>query len=141
MDDVRSLINPVADGDVFRALADESRRALLDALFEHDGQRLTELCAVLPSLTRFGVMKHLGVLEAAGLIVTERVGRDKWHHLNAVPIQQISQRWLSKYSATMASVMIGIRDAVEQTEHARTSRTQAPTQAPIQAPIQAKDIA
>ncbi len=93
---------------VFKALADSHRRALLDALFVHDGQRLNELCDILPALTRFGVMKHLGVLETAHLIVTERVGREKRHYLNPIPIQQIHDRWMSKYAPPFSSALVSL---------------------------------
>ena len=104
------------DGDaVFRALGDSSRRALLDALFSVDGQRLNDLCKVLPELTRFGVMKHLAVLESAGLVATERVGREKRHYLNPVPIQQIYERWLSKYSEPFTRALVGLKQTLEAT--------------------------
>ena len=83
------------DESVFRALADPSRRRLLDLLFERDGRSLKELESELP-MTRFGVMKHLRVLEEAGLIATRKVGRERLHYLNPVPIQLISDRWISK---------------------------------------------
>lgn len=98
---------------VFKALADASRRALLDSLHAADGQRLNELCTVLPELTRFGVMKHLGVLEAAGLVATEKVGRDKHHYLNPVPIQQIHDRWMSKYAQPFSRAMLGLKHDLE----------------------------
>ena len=111
--------NPgVVDGDevfepVFKALADPSRRALLDSLFASDGQRLTELCAQLPELTRFGVMKHIAVLEAAGLVTSEKVGREKRHYLNPVPIQQIFDRWLSKYAEPFTRALVGLKQNLE----------------------------
>ena len=88
-DDVASTAGRDLDLDepVFRALADAQRRILLDRLFERDGQTLGELCAALPHLTRFGVMKHLGVLEHAWLVTTRRDGRHKLHFLNPVPIR------------------------------------------------------
>ena len=92
------------DEIVFRALADPSRRRLLDILFERDGRTLKELESVLP-MTRFGVMKHLRVLEQAGLIATRKVGREKLHYLNPVPIQRISDRWINKYSAARATIV------------------------------------
>src|ERR671935_785379 len=82
---------------VFKALADAGRRRLLDRLFERDGQTLLELCEALPGMTRFGVMKHLRVLEDAGLVSTRRVGREKLHYLNPVPIRLIHDRWIGKY--------------------------------------------
>ena len=91
-------MGPRSDDTVFRALSDPHRRALLDALFVEDGQRLGQLCELLPGMTRFGVMKHLAVLEEANLVVTERRGRTKVHHLNPVPIQQIADRWIAKYA-------------------------------------------
>jgi DNA-binding transcriptional ArsR family regulator len=99
--------------DVFRALADPGRRALLDALFERDGQTLGELCRVLPGLTRFGVMKHLAVLAAAHLVVTEKVGREKRHYLNPIPIQVIHDRWISKYAQPFSRAMTGLRAQLE----------------------------
>ncbi|MBK9710132.1 MAG: helix-turn-helix transcriptional regulator [Kouleothrix sp.] len=84
------------DEIVFRALADPSRRRLLDLLFERDGRTLSALESELP-MTRFGVMKHLRVLQEAGLIATRKVGRERLHYLNPVPIQLISDRWINKY--------------------------------------------
>ena len=83
---------------VHRALADPGRRVLLDRLFERDGQTLGQLCAHLPGMTRFGVMKHLGVLEEAGLVSTQRVGREKRHFLNPVPIRLVHDRWTGKFA-------------------------------------------
>ena len=100
------------DEAVFRALADPSRRRLLDLLFERDGRTLTELESELP-MTRFGVMKHLRVLQEAGLIITRKVGRERLHYLNPVPIQLISDRWISKYSAARVSVLADLKTALE----------------------------
>jgi uncharacterized protein YndB with AHSA1/START domain/DNA-binding transcriptional ArsR family regulator len=100
------------DESVFRALADPSRRRLLDLLFERDGRTLTELESQLP-MTRFGVMKHLRVLQEAGLIATRKVGRERLHYLNPVPIQLISDRWINKYSAARASVLADLKTALE----------------------------
>jgi DNA-binding transcriptional ArsR family regulator len=85
---------------VFRALADLSRRKLIDELFLRDGQTLIELSAALPGMTRFGTMKHLRILESAGLVVTRREGRLKRHFLNPLPIQRIHDRWFSKFNPT-----------------------------------------
>jgi DNA-binding transcriptional ArsR family regulator len=101
---------------VFRALADPGRRALLDALFTDDGQTLGELCAVLGDMTRFGVMKHLAVLEDAHLVTTRRVGRTKQHFLNPVPIREIHDRWISKYAEPWVSAMVDLRHSLETTE-------------------------
>ena len=103
----RRHLGSEVDGEdaVFRALADPGRRALLDALFERDGQTLGELCGVLAEISRFGVAKHLGVLESAGLVVTERSGRSKLHYLNPVPIQRIEERWISKYAAPFVAAL------------------------------------
>jgi DNA-binding transcriptional ArsR family regulator len=101
------------DDDVFKALADPGRRRLLDALFESDGRTLASLCEVLPTMTRFGVMKHLAVLEAAHLVVTHKVGRTKLHYLNAVPITEIHDRWISKYAQPTADAMVGLRRHLE----------------------------
>ena len=111
--------------DVFKALADEGRRALLDALRKRDGQTLGELCDVLPDMTRFGVMKHLRVLEQAHLLVTEKVGRTKLHHLNPVPIREIHDRWISNYSAPYVAGLIALRDvseAAQQRPHHRSDQ-------------------
>jgi DNA-binding transcriptional ArsR family regulator len=99
--------------DVFKALADDGRRALLDALRVSDGQTLGQLCEVLPAMTRFGVMKHLRVLEEAHLVVTEKVGRTKLHHLNPVPIREIHDRWISNYAAPYVAGLIALRDVSE----------------------------
>jgi uncharacterized protein YndB with AHSA1/START domain len=100
------------DESVFRALADPSRRRLLDLLFERDGRTLTELGSELP-MTRFGVMKHLRVLQGAGLIARRKVGRETLHYLNPVPIQLLSDRWISKYSAARASALADLKTALE----------------------------
>lgn len=97
---------------VFKALADPTRRALLDRLFAQDGLTLTELEAEL-AMTRFGVMKHLRVLEEANLLTTVKVGRTKLHHLNPVPIHQIAGRWLDKYAVPVTGAMLGLKAALE----------------------------
>ena len=98
---------------VFRALADPTRRGLLDELFERDGQSLSALEKGLP-MTRFGVMKHLKVLEEANLVVTRRRGREKLHYLNPVPIQQVYERWVSKYARPMAKTLTGLKRELEE---------------------------
>ena len=98
--------------DVFRALADPTRRSLLDELFEEDGQTLTALEARLP-MTRFGVMKHLKVLEEANLVVTKRRGREKLHFLNPVPIRLVHDRWVSKYAEPWAATLAGLKHRLE----------------------------
>src|SRR3954464_2196970 len=103
---------PMEHESVFRALADPSRRRLLDLLFARDGRTLKELESELP-MTRFGVMKHLRVLQAAGLIATRKVGRERLHYLNPVPIQLISDRWINKYSAVRASALADLKTALE----------------------------
>jgi uncharacterized protein YndB with AHSA1/START domain/DNA-binding transcriptional ArsR family regulator len=102
----------MTDEAVFRALADPTRRQLLDLLFARDGRTLTDLESALP-MTRFGVMKHLRVLEEAGLITTRKVGREKYHYLNPVPIQLISDRWINKYSAVRASALADLKTVLE----------------------------
>jgi DNA-binding transcriptional ArsR family regulator len=92
----------------FKALADASRRKLLDALFKRDGQTLSELCDRLP-MTRFGTMKHLRILEAARLVTTRMQGREKLHFLNPVPIRQIHDRWTSKYAAPFTRAMSALK--------------------------------
>ena len=98
--------------DVFKAVADPSRRSLLDALFVEDGQTLTALCERL-SMTRFGVMKHLRVLEEAHLIVTKRSGREKLHFLNVVPIRLLHDRWVSKYTEPWVAALTNIKYELE----------------------------
>jgi uncharacterized protein YndB with AHSA1/START domain/DNA-binding transcriptional ArsR family regulator len=98
---------------VFRALADPSRRLLLDRLFDRDGQTLGELSTALPAMTRFGVMRHLDVLEAAGLIETRRAGREKHHFLNPVPIQLVADRWIGKFAAPVVGRMTAIKHDLE----------------------------
>lgn len=98
---------------VFRALADANRRTLLDQLFERDGQTLGELCEALPEMTRFGVMKHLGVLEGAGLISTRRAGREKRHYLDPVPIRFVHDRWTGKFAASIVGPMTALKRHLE----------------------------
>jgi uncharacterized protein YndB with AHSA1/START domain len=100
--------------DVFRALADPTRRSLLDELFREDGQTLSALEARLP-MTRFGVMKHLKQLEDAGLVVTKRRGREKLHFLNPVPIRLVHDRWVSKYAEPWAATLSGLKHELEST--------------------------
>ncbi len=99
--------------EVFRAINDPSRRRLLDALFEEDGQTLGRLCTHLPTMTRYGVMNHLRVLEGAGLVTTRKVGRSKHHYLNPVPIRLIHDRWISKYAEITVGTMTAIKAAIE----------------------------
>lgn len=101
--------------DVFKALADPSRRTLLDELFRRDGQSLNALEARLPAMTRFGVMKHLKQLERAGLVVTRRRGREKLHYLNAVPIRLIHDRWVNKYTEPWVATLSGLKKDLEKT--------------------------
>jgi uncharacterized protein YndB with AHSA1/START domain len=98
--------------DVFRALADPTRRGLLDELFNEDGQTLTALEERLP-MSRFGVMKHLKVLEEANLVVTKRRGREKLHFLNPVPIRLVHDRWVSKYAEPWAATLTGLKRDLE----------------------------
>src|SRR6266566_3739181 len=99
--------------EVFRALADPTRRSLLDELFKADGQSLTDLEQRLP-MTRFGVMKHLRVLEDAGLVVTKRSGREKLHFLNPVPIRLVHDRWVSKYAEPWAAGLSELKAELEE---------------------------
>jgi DNA-binding transcriptional ArsR family regulator len=102
------------DDAVFRALADPSRRLLLDRLFERDGRTLSELETQLPSMTRFGVMKHLRVLEDAGLVTARRSGREKLHFLNPVPIRLIHDRWIDKYTERQVSALADLKTQLEE---------------------------
>src|SRR4051812_26689230 len=99
--------------DVFKALADPTRRTLLDELFAQDGQTLSALEERLP-MTRFGVMKHLKVLEEAGLVVTKKRGREKLHFLNVVPIRLVHDRWVSKYAEPWAASLTGLKRRLEE---------------------------
>jgi uncharacterized protein YndB with AHSA1/START domain/DNA-binding transcriptional ArsR family regulator len=100
------------DDDVFRALADPTRRSLLDELFKQDGQTLSALEERLP-MTRFGVMKHLKLLEEAGLVATRRRGREKLHFLNPVPIRLVHDRWVSKYAERWAATLSDLKHTLE----------------------------
>src|SRR6185312_4411654 len=99
---------------VFRALADPTRRSLLDELFRKDGQTLSELEARLP-MTRFGVMKHLKVLEEARLVVAKKRGREKLHFLNPVPIRLVHARWVSKFAEPWAAGLSMLKEEMERT--------------------------
>lgn len=104
----------MSDDDlVFKALADTTRRFLLDLLFGRDGQTLTELESTL-AMSRFGVMKHLRVLERAGLVVTKRSGREKLHYLNVVPIRLIHDRWTRKYAEHHVSALVELKAQLEE---------------------------
>jgi len=113
-DDVSSsLTDPANSDDVFKALADPSRRLLLDSLFADDGQSLGDLAARLPGMTRFGAMKHLRVLEAAGLVTSHKIGREKLHYLNPVPIRLIHDRWTSKYAEPWVGALADLKVNLE----------------------------
>ena len=100
---------------VFRALADPTRRELLDALFDEPGQTLAELTEPL-DMTRQAVSKHLTALEAAGLVAARRVGREKHHYLNPVPILEIQDRWISRYTEAPARVLLDLKRELEEKE-------------------------
>ena len=99
---------------MFKALADSTRRLLLDLLFERDGRTLSELEAEV-DMTRFGVMKHLRVLEDAGLVVSRKSGREKLHFLNPVPIRLIHDRWIDKYTAHQVAALADLKHQLETT--------------------------
>ena len=101
------------DDAVFKALADPTRRHLLDRLYERDGRTLTELESEL-EMTRFGVMKHLRVLEDAGLVVTRRAGREKQHFLNPVPIRLVHDRWIDKYTEHRVAALTYLKKRLEE---------------------------
>ena len=101
-------------GSVFKALADPTRRFLLDLLYAREGRTLTELESEL-SMTRLGVMKHLKVLEEAGLVVTRRSGREKLHYLNPVPIRMVHDRWIDKYTERHVTALLDLKHELEQT--------------------------
>ena len=110
---MRTYTWPVVDDQVFRALADPTRRLLLDRLFEQEGRTLSDLQTQVPTMTRFGVMKHLRVLEAAGLVVARKVGREKYHYLNPVPVQLIHDRWVSKFTESRAAALTALKAGLE----------------------------
>jgi DNA-binding transcriptional ArsR family regulator len=108
-----TYVRLVADDDrVFKALADPTRRFLLDLLFARDGRTLTELESQL-EMSRYGVMKHLRVLEEAGLVVPRRSGREKLHFLNAVPIREIHDRWIDKYTERRVTALLDLKRELE----------------------------
>ena len=104
----------VDEDRVFKALADPTRRLLLDLLFVRDGRTLTELESAV-EMTRYGVMKHLRVLEEAGLVVARRSGREKLHFLNPVPIRLIHDRWIDKYTERYVSALTDLKTELEET--------------------------
>ena len=118
--------------DVFKALADPTRRGLLDQLFEQDGQTLSALEARVV-MTRFGVMKHLRVLEDAGLVVTRRQGREKLHYLNTVPIRLVHDRWVSKYAEPWAATLSRLKTHLEDDMQAVKTVSWAEGTAPVAA--------
>jgi DNA-binding transcriptional ArsR family regulator len=101
------------DDRVFKALADPTRRFLLDLLFARDGRTLSELESQL-EMTRYGVMKHLRVLEEAGLVVSRRSGREKLHFLNPVPIREVHDRWIDKYTERQITALVDLRNELEE---------------------------
>jgi DNA-binding transcriptional ArsR family regulator len=103
----------VDDDRVFKALADPTRRFLLDLLFARDGRTLTELESEL-EMTRFGVMKHLKVLADAGLVLTRKQGREKLHFLNPVPIRLVHDRWIDKYTERQVSALVNLKNELEK---------------------------
>ena len=107
------MLNGMSDEDrVFKALADPTRRLMLDLLFERGGRSLTELESVV-SMSRFGVMKHLRILEDAGLVVTQRSGREKLHFLNPVPIRLLHDRWIDKYTEHHVAALSDLKTQLE----------------------------
>ena len=107
------ILENVNDDDrVFRAFANPTRRFLLDQLFQRDGRTLTELESEL-EMTRFGVMKHLKLLEEAGLVVTRKEGREKLHFLNPVPIRLVHDRWIDKYTERQVSALADLKHELE----------------------------
>jgi len=112
---VTYLVGVTDDDIVFKALADPTRRFLLDKLYVQDGRTLTDLESEL-EMTRFGVMKHLRILEDAGLVVTRRSGREKLHFLNPVPIRLIHDRWIDKYTERQISALADLKTTLEEAQ-------------------------
>jgi DNA-binding transcriptional ArsR family regulator len=110
---VTYLARVTDDDRVFKALADPTRRFLLDLLFARDGRTLSELESTL-EMTRYGVMKHLRVLEEAGLVVSRKSGREKLHFLNAVPIRLIHDRWIDKYTERHVAALVDLKHELEE---------------------------
>ena len=106
----------VTDDAVFRALADPSRRRLLDRLYARNGQTLGELCQGL-DMTRQAVAKHLAILEEANLVSSQRVGREKRHFINPVPINEIAERWISKFERPQLSALSALKQKLEGEDH------------------------
>ena len=106
----------MSDDAVFRALADASRRRLLDRLHARNGQTLGELCQGL-AMTRQAVAKHLAILEEANLVSTQRQGREKLHFINPVPINEIAERWIGKFERPRLSALSELKQTVEGEEH------------------------
>lgn len=104
------------DDAVFRALADASRRRLLDRLYADNGQTLAQLCEGM-TMTRQAVMKHLAVLEGANLVSTKRFGREKFHFINPVPINEIAERWIGKFERPRLKALMQIKKALEEDDH------------------------
>jgi DNA-binding transcriptional ArsR family regulator len=111
--------------EIFRALADPTRRSLLDELYREDGQTLSALEERLP-MSRFGVMKHLKVLQDAGLVVTKRRGREKLHFLNPVPIRLVHDRWVSKFAEPWTATLTELKSAIEDTSQQPTTEGSPP---------------
>lgn len=107
---------PDPNDDVFKALADSSRRRLLDRLHATDGQSLGDLCTGL-TMTRQAVAKHLAILEAANLVVSKRKGREKLHFINSVPIHEIAERWISKFDQPRLSALSALKRSLEGESH------------------------
>ncbi|HEY8170783.1 MAG TPA: SRPBCC domain-containing protein [Candidatus Limnocylindria bacterium] len=113
------------DDALFRALADPSRRLLLDRLYERDGQTLGELETALPQMSRIGVMKHLRILERADLVVSHRAGRRRLHYLNPVPIRRLHDRWLDKFRARAADALLALQSFIEEPTMGNDTAAQA----------------
>jgi len=105
--------DPTDDDAVFKALADPTRRFLLDLLFERDGRTLGDLESML-EMTRFGVAKHLKVLEQANLVVVRRSGREKLHFLNPIPIRLVHDRWIDKYTERQVTALVDLKNQLEK---------------------------
>jgi DNA-binding transcriptional ArsR family regulator/uncharacterized protein YndB with AHSA1/START domain len=110
------------DEAIFKALADPTRREILDRLFDRDGQSVGEIERAF-EMSRFGVMKHLRVLEGAGLVTAHKVGRSKLHYLNPVPIRELHDRWIHKFAAGSAAALLGLRAELEKGEHMSATET------------------
>jgi DNA-binding transcriptional ArsR family regulator len=118
------------DDRIFKALAAETRRRILDLLKDHP-RTTGELCASFPALDRCTVMQHLGVLEKAGLVILQRQGRQRWNHLNPLPIKHIYDRWIGDYATFAVELLAALKDDLEEMPQAAAHLSPKPPPTPV----------